>query len=204
MEFSAKRIVQIIAALLIAIAVTQALYTGLYLSKIDIPRRWLWGLEGLLFVILSAFAGAALVEVKRYSVAWSAIAASAVLNVVQVGVGLTMFTPFRQAAQASEAVLPAAGAVVAFSFFVYNAAKILLGFAALIFGVAKARSGATIDKLLGGATALVGIVAIVANTGVMATGRGGLIPSPLAGASGVAATLLLALCLTSALRDQEA
>lgn len=204
MEFSAKRIVQIIAALLIAIAVTQALYTGLYLSKIDIPRRWLWGLEGLLFVILSAFAGAALVEVKRYSVAWSAIAASAVLNVVQVGVGLTMFTPFRQAAQASEAVLPAAGAVVAFSFFVYNAAKILLGFAALIFGVAKARSSATIDKQLGRATALVGIAAIVANTGVMATGRGGLIPSPLAGASGVAATLLLALCLTSALRDQEA
>lgn len=203
MEFSAKRIVQITAALLIAIALTQALYTGLYLSKIDIPRRWLWGLEGLLFVILSAFAGAAMVEVKRFSVGWSAIAASAVLNVVQVGVGLTMFTPFRQAAQASEAVVPAAGAVVAFSFFVYNAAKILLGFAALIFGVAKAKSDQTVDKLLGRLTALVGVVAIVANTGVMAAGRSGLIPSPLAGASGVVAALLLALCLSSALRAQD-
>lgn len=204
MDFSSKRIVRIIAALLIAIAVTQALYTALYVSKIDIPRRWLWGLEGLLFVILSAFAGAAMVEVKRFAVGWSAIAASAVLNVVQVGVGLTMFSPFREAAQVSEAMAPAAGAVVAFSFFVYNAAKILLGFAALIFGVAKASSAKTIDKVLGRTTALVGCVAILANTGVMVFGRSGFIPSPLAGASGVLATLLLAVCLTGALREHGA
>ena len=180
---------------------TQAVYTGLYLAKAAVPRQLLWGLEGLLFVILAAFAGAALVEVKRFAVGWSAITASAVLNVVQVGVGLTMFGPFREAAQGAEAVAPAAGAVVAFSFFVYNAAKILLGFAAVIFGLAQSRAGGGVAKALGTLTVLVGAVAMVSNAVVMALGRGAFIPSPVAGASGVLATLLLALCLSSALRD---
>lgn len=198
MEFTHSRTVHIVAILLLALAATQALYTGLYLAEVTVPRLALWGTEGLLFTLLAAFAGAALVGARQFAVAWSAIAASAVLNVVQVGVGLTMFGPFRAASENAEALAPAAGAVVAFSFFVYNAAKILLGLAALIFGVARIKAGA---KLLGGATAAVGLVAILANWAVMALGRDSIIPSPLAGGSGVIATVLLALCLWSALRE---
>ena len=146
MEISLKRTVQVIAALLILAAITQAAYTALYLAKADVPRQLLWGSEALIFVLLAAFAGSALVEAKRFSLGFSAIAFSAALNVVQVGVGLTMFGPFREAAGAVEGVAPAASSIVAFSFMVYNAAKILLGLAAIVFGMAKMNTG---SKALG-------------------------------------------------------
>ena len=198
MEFTHQRTVTVVAALLIIAVINQSLYTALYIAQVDVPRQLLWGGEGLLFAILAAFAGAAMVKSKRLTLAFSAIAFSAALNVVQVGVGLTMFGPFGEAADAAPALAPAAGAVVAYSFFVYNAAKIMLGLAALVAGLsALARGG----KLLGGATALVGVVAMIANTLSMAGGREVLGELPLAGGSGVLATLLLALCLLGAARD---
>lgn len=192
MEFTFSRSVRIVAIVLLLLAATQAIYTGLYVAKLAVPRQLLWGLEGLLFVVLVAFAGAAFVQDRRMALGWSAIAFSAALNVVQVGVGLTMFVPFREAAQSVEALAPVAGAVVTFSFFVYNAAKILLGLAALSFGLWRVQDGA---KLLGRSAVAVGVIAIIANAAVLAMGRGSIIPSPVAGASGVLATMLLALCL---------
>lgn len=198
MEFSLKRTVQITAYLLFALVVTQSLYTALYMAEIEVPRQLLWGLEGLLFTVLAAFAGAAMVQVNNCHVVWSAIVFSAVLNVVQVSVGLTMFGPFGEAAGQVEALAPAAGAVVAFSFMVYYAAKLLLGLAALALGMATMQGGA---KALGGLTALAGIVAVFANAVVIVLGRDAFLPSSLAGGSGVVATFLLALCLTSVARD---
>ncbi|WP_298469174.1 thiamine biosynthesis protein ThiC [uncultured Erythrobacter sp.] len=198
MEFTLKRTVQIVAVLLILAAVTQAVYTGFYVAResgIDVeapPRQLLWGSEGLIFTLLAAFAGSALVAAKRYTLGFSAIAMSAVLNVVQVGVGLTMFGPFFEAAGEVEGLAPAAGAVVAFSFMVYNAAKILLGLAAVVFGMACTQAG---GKVIGWLTVAVGAVAMVANAGSMAMGRDFLGELPLAGGSGVLATVLLAVCL---------
>ena len=192
MEFTQKRTVQFTSYLLIALAVTQAVYTAFYISGADVPRQLLWGLEGVLFTLLTAFAGAAMLQAKRYHLGWSAIAFSAALNVVQVGIGLTMFAPFYEAADQLEELAPLAGAVLALSFMIYYAAKLLLGFAALVFGTAKMNQG---SKALGGLTALVGAVAMLANAGLIILGRDGFLPSPVAGASGVFATLLLALCL---------
>lgn len=67
------------------------------------------GAGGFFFTILTAFAGAAMVQAKSYHVGWSAIAFSAVLNVVQVSIGLTLFGPFREAASQLEALGPLAG-----------------------------------------------------------------------------------------------
>ena len=201
MEFTLKRTVQVTAFLLLLAAVTQALYTALYIAEADVPRQLLWGLEGLIFVLLAAFAGSALADSKRFSLGFSAIAASAVLNVVQVGVGLTMFGPFREAAGAVDGMAPAAGGVVAYSFMVYNAAKILLGLAAFVFGMANMNAGGGGAKALGAITALVGLVAMVANAASMAMGRTVFGDLPLAGGSGVLATLLLALCLSAAVKD---
>ncbi len=197
MEFTHQRTVQIVAGLLILAAITQATYTGFYVAReygmeVEVPRQFLWGTEGLIFTLLAAFAGSALVEAKRHTLGFSAIAMSAALNVVQVGVGLTMFGPFREAANSVEAFAPAASAVVAFSFMVYNSAKILLGLAAIVFGMVKLSTG---GKVLGGATAAVGAIALVSNTMSMAVGRDVLGEIPLAGGSGVLATLLLAVCL---------
>lgn len=192
MDLTQSRTVKIIAVLLLLAALSQPIYTALYLGAPEFDRQFLWGLEGLIFVLLAAFSGSALVMAKRYALGFSAIAFSAVLNVVQVGVGYTQFGPFREAAEANPDLSGVAFSVVAFSFFGYNAAKILLGLAAIVFGMAKLKAG---GKALGGATVLVGAVAFVANTLVMMFGLNGVVPSPIAGGSGVLATLLLAICL---------
>jgi len=189
MEFTQKQSVKIASALLLLTVISQALYTGLYLAANDIPRQWLWGLEGLVFVLLAAFAGSVLVQAKQYTLGFSAILASAILNLVQVGIGLTQFGPFREVAQTIEGVAPAAGSVVALSFFIYNAAKVLLGLSAIVFGSAISQAG---SKILGKLTVFVGVVAIAANAIVMIFGRIEAVPS---GATGVVATLLLAICL---------
>lgn len=192
MQITYQRTVTTVAILLLAAAVTQAVYTALYLAMPDVPRKLLWGIEGFLFVMMAAFAGAALAQARQLYLGWSAIAAASVLNVVQVGVGLTLFGPFSEAAKASPALEPAASAVVAFSFMVYNAAKILLALAGIVFGLARMNAG---GKSLGGLTVAVGLVAMVANTLSMAAGRDVLGELPLAGGSGVLVTVLLALCL---------
>ncbi|EAQ96008.1 hypothetical protein [Congregibacter litoralis] len=194
MEPSALRTTQITALLLLLLAITQATYTALYVAELDVPRQLLWGIEGLLFTFLAAFAGAAMVQTNRYHLGWAAIAFSAVLNVVQVSVGLTMFGPFREAAGQVDGLAPAASAVVAFSFMVYYAAKLLLGLAAMVFGIARVHAG---SKPLGGVTVLLGGIAIIANAAVIMAGRDAFIPSAVAGGSGVVATFLLALCLVT-------
>lgn len=195
MELTFDRTAKITGWLLLLAALSQPVYTALYILAPEVNRSPLWSLEALLFTIMAAVAGAALVQAKSLHLAWSAIAMSAVLNIFQVGIGLVQFGPFREAAEANAALEPAAGAVVALSFFGYNSAKVLLGLAALVFGMAKMAQGA---KALGGLTAIVGVVAIISNAVVMGFGLsmsmtgGGLMPS---GASGVLATLLLAVCL---------
>lgn len=192
MDFTLKRTVYISGVLLALAAFTQAVYTALYLSDAAVPRQLLWGSEAVLFVLLAAFAGSVMVQTDRHHLAWSAITAAAVLNVVQVGVGLTMFGPFSEASREVEALVPAARSVVAFSFMVYNAAKVLLALALIVFGMARLREG---SRLPGGANALVGLVALISNSASMAAGRDVFGDLPLAGASGVLATVLLALCL---------
>jgi hypothetical protein len=198
MEFTHQRSVRAIAALLLIAALTQTVYTALYIAKLDVPRQLLWGTEGLLFPLLAALAGSAMVRSKGLTLAFGAIAFAAVLNVIQVGVGLTLFFPFSDAAKADPALAPVAGAIVAFAFFIYNAAKLLLGFAALLVGLARMSQG---GKLLGGATALVGGIAMLANGATIAGGGDVFGELPLAGGSGVLATLLLALCLLGGARD---
>lgn len=201
MDLTQRRTTQLTGLLLLLAAITQAVYTALYMSKVDVPRQLLWGTEGFLFVMLAAFAGSALAQAKHHHLAWSAIAAAAVLNVVQVGVGLTMFGPFFEASGAVEGLSPAAKAVVAFSFMIYNAAKVLLALALVVFGISRLKAGST---LLGGASALVGVIAMASNTLSMAAGRTIFGELPVAGSSGVLATVLLALCILLAARSDDA
>lgn len=192
MQFSHASTVRATAALLLLGAMTQSIYTALYSAGMEVPRTLLWGTEGVVFALMAALAGAALAQARTGHLGWSAIAAAAVLNVVQVGVGLTMFAPFGDAAKADPALAPLAGAVVALSFMIYNAAKVLLALAAIVFGLGRMTTG---SRVLGGAAVLVGVVALASNALSMALGREALGELPLAGGSGVLATLLLAVCL---------
>ena len=192
MEFTFNRNAKIVAILLLIAAATQAVYTGLYVAKMDVPRQLLWGGEGILFTIMAAFAGAAMVQSKTNQLGWAAIAAASILNVVQVGVGLTLFGPFSEVAKAVPDAAPLAGGIVAYSFMVYNAAKMLLALALIVLGLSRLGAG---SKLLGGASALVGVLAFIANALSMTMGREFAGELPLAGGLGVLATVLLAVCL---------
>jgi hypothetical protein len=192
MELSFARSAQVSGVLLLLAAVTQSAYSALSAADAEVPRQLLWGTEAVIFVLLAAFAGSALAQTKVQHLAWSAITAAAILNVVQVGVGLTMFRPFFEASGAIEALTPAARAVVAFSFMVYNAAKALLALALAVFGLAKLKAK---SRALGGTSVAIGIVALGANMASMGAGRGVFGDFPLAGASGVVATVLLATCV---------
>ncbi len=198
MDLTRSQTIKSVAFLLLLAAISQPIYTYLYQQAPEVNRQFLWGLEGLLFVLMAAFAGSALVLAKRYTLGFAAIAFSALLNVLQVGVGLTQFGPFREAAATNPELGGVAFSVVAFSFFSYNAAKILLGLAAIVFGMGKMGEG---SKALGGATVLLGAVAFITNSLVMMFGIDGFMPRHLAGGSGVLATLLLAICLFSLSRD---
>jgi len=192
MELTYKTTVKYTAILLLLTAISQPAYTALKNLAPEVNRQFLWGLEGLLFVLMAAFAGSALVLAKRYTLGFSAIAFSAILNVTQVGIGYTQFDPFREAAEANADLGAITFSIFALSFFLYNAARILLGLAAIVFGLAKMNEGA---KLLGGSAILVGVIALLTNTLVMMFGIQGFMPRPIAGSSGFLATLLLAFCM---------
>jgi len=199
MEFTNKRTMLITASLLLVLAITQAIFTALYSAEISFSRQFAWGLEALVFTVLVAFAGAAMVQAKNSQLGWSAIAFSAVLNIVQVSIGLTLFSSFGKVAGAVEGAQPLIGGVVALSFMIYYAAKVLLGLAAVVFGMTSIAKG---GKAIGGLTALAGVVAIFANGILITFGRDGFLPSGVAGASGMIATLLLAVCLISIYRKE--
>jgi hypothetical protein len=186
-----------VAALVLAVAITQALYTALSMAGADVPRQLLWGGEALLFALLAAYAGAALAQARALHLGFAAILAAAILNVVQVGVGLTLFAPFGEAARAVPELAPAAAGIVAYSFMVYNAAKVLLALALIVFARARLSSG---GKALGGLGLIMGAVAFVANTLSMALGRD-FTDLPVAGGSGVIATILLAALLFTLPRE---
>lgn len=198
MEFTHTRTVKVVALLLLLTALTQAVYTALYLNAPEIERKIIWGLEGVIFPLLAGFAGAALATDRRYALVFSAIAFSAVFNLIQVGIGLTQFGPFGGAASGGAEFGAIAGGVFGLSFFVYNAAKVLLGLAALICGMTRMNDGA---KALGGLTALVGTVALATNALVIILDMSGTTLSRVAGGSGVVTAILLALCLFSLKSD---
>lgn len=200
MEFTNKRTTLITASLLLVLALTQAVFTALYSAEISFSRQYAWGLEAVVFTLLVAFAGSAMVQAQNAQLGWSAITFSAILNIVQVSIGLTLFSTFGKVAGAVEGTQPLIGGVVSLSFMIYYAAKLLLGLAALVFGLSFLAKG---GKAIGGLTALAGGVAMLANGILITFGRDGFLPSAVAGASGMIATLLLAICLISLYRKQD-
>ncbi|MBG9993745.1 thiamine biosynthesis protein ThiC [Pseudoalteromonas sp. NZS127_1] len=200
MEFTNKRTMLITASLLLVLAITQAVFTALYSAEISFSRQYAWGLEAVVFTLLVAFAGSAMVQAKNAQLGWSAITFSAILNIVQVSIGLTLFSTFGKVAGTVEGAQPLISGVVSLSFMIYYAAKLLLGLAAVVFGLSFIAKG---GKAIGGLTALAGVVAMFANAILIIFGRDGFMPSGVAGASGMIATLLLAICLISLNRKQD-
>lgn len=198
MELTQSQTKKIIAVLLLLLAISQPIYTALFVGAPEFDRQFLWRLEAIIFVLLASFSVSASVMAKHHTLGFSAIALGAVLKLLAVGLGLTQFWPFNAAAELNPDLSDVATSILALSFFCYNSGNILLGLAAVDFGKDKVREG---GRVVGGATLLVGAIAFVTNTLVMMFGFQGFFPSPVAGGFGVLATLLLAVCLFSAGRE---
>ncbi|MEM7457826.1 MAG: thiamine biosynthesis protein ThiC [Pseudomonadota bacterium] len=192
MDMTERGVAKTVALLLLLAAITQPIYTAFFIGAPEIDRRFLWRVEGLLFIMLACFAGTGLVLAKRYALGFSAIAFAAIFKLLAVGLGLTQFFPFAAAGEINADLSEVATSIVAFSFFCYNAANVLLGLAAIAFGLAK---WAEHSRAIGAMTTGAGIIALTTNAVVMMFGFQGILPSPVAGSSGVLATVLVVTCL---------
>lgn len=192
MELTQARTVNVIGYMLIALAISQPIYTAMFLGAPDIDRLFMWRLEAIIFVLLAAFAMSAAITAKQFALGFSAIALAALLKLFAVGLGLTQFWPFAAAGEANPDLAEVATSIVALSFFSYNAGNILLGLAAVVFGTEKSRMrGGFVAR----ATTIVGALAIIGNALVLVFGFQGAIPSPVGGATGVLASALIGVCL---------
>ncbi len=189
MSITPRHAAQITATLLIAVVVTQIVYFTLSSVGADINRMIIWTAEAAAFLGISAFALAAMAHSRRHAAMWAAIAVGGMLNVIQIGMGLTMFVPL---SDAGETMAPAFSAVLAGAFFLYFAAKFLFGGAAIAVGLTLMRSAGGAGKAIGVLAGLTGLAAMAANLYAMATGMDAVFP---AGAAGTAATAFLALAI---------
>ncbi|MCO5792455.1 MAG: thiamine biosynthesis protein ThiC [Blastomonas sp.] len=189
------RYLQAVPLAMIVLVVTQLSYVALSNSGFEMHRMVIWTTEAVAFLGITVLALVALAQNSRLAPAWAAIAVSGVLNVVQVGMGLAMFGPLKDA---GEAMAPAYEAVVAGAFFLYFAGKWLFGLAAILVGAAMLR-GTGLAKAAGVLAILSGLAAMAVNLLGMATGMAWIFP---AGAAGTAATLLLAIALAMTLWER--
>jgi hypothetical protein len=189
------RYLQAVPLAMIVLVVTQLSYVVLSNSGFEMHRMVIWTTEAVAFLGITVLALVALAQNSRLAPAWAAIAVSGVLNVVQVGMGLAMFGPLKDA---GEAMAPAYEAVVSGAFFLYFAGKWLFGLAAILVGAAMLR-GTGLAKAAGVLAILSGLAAMAVNLLGMATGMAWIFP---AGAAGTAATLLLAIALAMTLRER--
>ncbi|WP_209348441.1 hypothetical protein [Pontixanthobacter sp. CEM42] len=201
MDISANRAAKLSAVLLIVTVVTQIIYFAISSGGGTPPRMIIWTTEAVVFLGLSVLALVTLARQLGNAAAWAALAVGGTLNVIQVGMGLAMFGPLKEA---GEAMAPAFDAVLAGAFFLYFAGKFAFGFAGIVLGAVLLR-GTGAAKAVGGLAILSGIAALLTNLLGMAKGMGDenvILLS--AGAAGTAATLLLALAILMSKSDAEA
>ena len=215
MDITANRATRIVAVSLIAIVVLQIVYmaflggpkpleAGTPLSNADVLRYFdergaeittVWTLEAMAFLAIAL--GSLVIALRGASntTAWAALSLFGVFNMIQIGMGLAMFEP---AARAGGDDMGLFGTFVSGAFFFYFVAKVMLGVAALIFGLRLLGAATGGIKALAGLTALVGAAAIGLNVAGMALGMSVLM---YAGAAGTAAALFTALTAGKATRS---
>lgn len=178
------------AAVLLVTVASQIFYiTVVTGSDNEALRPLTWFTELFAFAISAIFAHALAARRPGEAVVWSTIAFAGVLNVLQVGMGLSMFAP---AMEAGESVPQLFGAILAGAFFLYFFAKLLLGAAAIALGLSALRAASGLFKLVGGVAALSGLAAIGLSLAAMVDAEAWRFA---AGAAGTAVTALLAFAL---------
>ncbi|AMO71330.1 hypothetical protein [Sphingorhabdus sp. M41] len=176
-----------VSIMLLLTVATQSLYI-VTLKGVGIIDGWplrstIWTTEILLFTGITVASLVGLVRSPAMQWGWAALVAAGLINIVQSGIGLSMFLP---AAKAGPEFAPLMGTLLAGSFLFYNLAKAIIGLAALLFSLTLFRDDSKKIRVIGLITMIAGVIAIVLN---MAAVRSGLGSVPFSGGSGAIATL---------------
>ncbi len=191
MTIDTRRVSQAIAAALIATVATQVIYMALGASGQSHIAYPIWRTEAIA-ALLVAVLGFALLKVD--AIVAGCLVVSGILNLMQTAMGLTLFYQLGYGGEAPPE--PAFFAVLGLSFFLYFAAKVAIGFAASVLGVALWRSTGA-DKVIGGLAMLTGWAAVGFNVTAMLVGMDMVFR---AGAAGTAAAFFLAMALVRTTR----
>ncbi|QLC23801.1 hypothetical protein HFP57_01295 [Parasphingopyxis algicola] len=209
MDTTTRRTGILIAAALILTVITQIAYMMMLggpqaadpnvgVTNADVARyfteRWaeiatVWTIELAAFAVIAVAALVAMVRGAPAPAAWAALLFSGVFNVIQVGIGLSMFRP---AALAGEALAPVFSVVVGGAFLFYFLAKVLLALAGIGFGLLLFAREKASAKVVGALSILVGLVAAALN--ILAIPQGMALVFE-AGAAGTAAALTTAIAV---------
>lgn len=201
MPQTTRPIATFISVALLLTILSQIIYTTT-LSGVGIVEGWplrstIWTIELLLFTAIAIASLVGLVRSPDMQLGWSALAVAGLVNMIQSGIGLSMFLP---ATKAGEEFAPLMGTVLAGSFLFYYLAKAVLGLAAVFFGLSLFRGGQSVGRIVGLVSLIAGVIAIVLNIAAVRLGLGAV---PLAGASGAIATFFAGCALWYSARPVE-
>ena len=201
MEQTQPKLSKIVAVSLLLTVVSQIAYMAA-LSDVGIVEGWplrstIWTIELLLFSIIATTGFAVLARTSQLHLAWSAIAIFGLVNIVQAGIGLSMFLP---ATKAGEDFTALWDTVLAGAFVFFFLAKTFIGFAAMAFGLRLFRGQKSLIKGTGIVTGIAGFAAIVLNIAALPQGLTLVVPG---GASGTFATLFLAVAILLNARSEQ-
>jgi len=188
MDISARGAARYTALSMVAIVATQVFYMVNGSAGLNVDSSVIWTIEVVAFLAMAVFGLIALARGANAPIVWAAITLGGIFNVIQVGMGLAMFGPLKDA---GEAMAPAMEAILAGAFFFYFSGKLLFGIAGIVLGAALMR-GPIAAQIIGALAILAGLAAVVLNLGAMAIGMDLMVP---AGAAGTAAALLAALAI---------
>ncbi len=182
---------KLVAILLIVTVATQIGYVVL-LKDVGIIEGWplrstIWAIETLAFSLLAVAALTVLGGGERHRFVWAAIAVSGLFNALQAGIGLSMFLPPSQAGDSGKLLFDT---VLAGAFLFFFLAKVLIGLASIILGLALFQMRGTGGKIIGVLAMLSGVAAVALNSIALPQGLALVFP---AGAAGTVATLALAI-----------
>lgn len=193
MPHPTRQITISVSAMLLLTVISQLVYTAT-LSGVGIIDGWplrstIWTVELLLFAGIAIASLAGLVRSADRPWGWAALVVAGLTNMVQSGIGLSMFLP---ATEAGPEFAPLMSTVLAGSFLFYFLAKVILGLSAMLIGLSLFRTAGTFGRAVGLVSLIAGLIAIVLNVAAVRMGLGAV---PLAGASGAIATFFVSCAL---------
>jgi hypothetical protein len=196
MKIDANRAAQLVATALVVTAITQMVYVildGGGKSHVAYP---IWRIETLSALVVSLFS---FVIVKRNALVGGCLAVGGIFNLIQTGMGLTMFYQLGYGGDAPPN--PVFVPVLRMSFFLYFAAKAALGVAAIILGMELWQTIAGgMWRIVGLLVGLAGLGALLLNAAALTMGLGVV---PFAGAVGVVAAVFTALALIRVIKPAD-